>query len=75
MIGNKAIELGEAARQLERWELQGLWIGSSSLLGQEKNHWSIGGRGSTEHLQQEGSFCFFEKMLSAVIKSTLQRVD
>lgn len=75
MIGSKAMALGEAARQLERWGLQGLWTGSSSLLRKEKNHWSIGGRGLTEHLQQEGSFCFFEKMLSEVTKSTLHRVD
>lgn len=61
MTGSKAMALGEAARQAERWGLQGSGLAAA-------DHCSTGGRGSAGQLQQEGSFCFFEKMLSEVTR-------
>lgn len=60
MIGSKAMELGEAARQLESWGLQGLWTGGSSLLGKEK---------TTGVLEGEARLnTFSRKALSAFLK-------
>lgn len=47
----------------------GSGLSDNSLLGRERNHWWCRREDTAEHLQNEGSSCFFQEMLSRVTRA------